>query len=419
MGLGYDKIKMTPQSRSITNLVNITSTQGTFGKSDTTVARVLKVAIAVVVYVVIEALFVRLFPWYISILLWILGLYPLLRGISIFIFNEKAVKKDYALREDPSKKIDSLMLWSIYDVAEKRPYTMFYQDGQVALAYLAIRSSTIGDGDKWGYKHYNALTEMYNMAKPWGIKVDVIDVQSTEVRDVRMDELYENLNDVKDVMLEKILADLYKHLDDFSYNSRLSYEFFLFRGKCSEQTLHENVAYLIATASNGNYRGFKNLSKLELEELVMNLYGLEDLKVKDMIDLVAAKSNTKSIRFLWVANEEGKRKVLNDAISGVNVVEQYEYEVEEQGEERIVPELETVENELLDIFVDDVEVGEQETFTQVLRKENKVESSDTVDLFGGTSESKPSKKVSKKVNKGSSKKEKIKEEDKHTKLDLF
>ena len=179
------------------------------------------------------------------------------------------------------------------------------------------------------------------------------------------------------------------------------------------------MAYIIATASNGNYRGFKNLSKLELEELVMNLYGLEDLKVKDMIDLVAAKSNTKSIRFLWVANEEGKRKVLNDAISGVNVVEQYEYEVEEQGEERIVPELENVENELLDIFVDDVEVGEQETFTQVLRKENKVESSDTVDLFGGTSESKPSKKVSKKVNKGSSKKEKIKEEDKHTKLDLF
>ena len=59
------------------------------------------------------------------------------------------------------------------------------------------------------------------------------------------------------------------------------------------------------------------------------------------------------------------------------------------------------------------------TFTQVLRKENKVESSGTVDLFGGTSESKPSKKVSKKVNKGSSKKEKIKEEDKHTKLDLF
>ena len=103
----------------------------------------------------------------------------------------------------------------------------------------------------------------------------------------------------------------------------------------------------------------------------------------------------------------------------MNVVEQYEYEVEEQGEERIVPELENVENELLDIFVDDVEVGEQETFTQVLRKENKVESSDTVDLFGGTSESKPSKKVSKKVNKGSSKKEKIKEEDKHTKLDLF
>ena len=34
--------------------------------------------------------------------------------------------------------------------------------------------------------------------------------------------------------------------------------------------------------------------------------------------------------------------------------------MEEQGEERIVPELENVENELLDIFVDDVEVGEQE-----------------------------------------------------------
>ena len=73
----------------------------------------------------------------------------------------------------------------------------------------------------------------------------------------------------------------------------------------------------------------------------------------------------------------------------------------------------------MDIFVDDIEVGEQETFTQVLRKENKVESVDTIDLFGSASESKPSKKASKKVTKSSSKKEKIKEEDKHTKLDLF
>ena len=65
MGYGYDKIRMTPKSRSITNLVNVTSSQGTFGKGDTTITRLLKIAVAVLVYIVIEALFFRLFPWYI------------------------------------------------------------------------------------------------------------------------------------------------------------------------------------------------------------------------------------------------------------------------------------------------------------------------------------------------------------------
>lgn len=420
MGLGFDKIKMTPQSRSITNLVNITSSQGTFGKSDTTIARVLKVAIAVLIYVVIEGLFVRVFPWYISILLWILGIYPLLRGISIFIFNEKSVKRDYELRDDPNKMVDSSMYWSIYDIADKRPYTLSYMDGELALVYLAIRSSSIGDGDKWGYKHYNALTEMYNMAKPWGIKVTVLDVQSTEVRDVRMDELYANLNDVSDVILEKVLADLYKHLDDFSYNSRLSYEYFVFSGKCSEQTLHENVAYLISTANNGNYRGFKNLNQMELENLTMNLFGIENVEIKEMLDLIAEKANTKAIRFLWVANKEGKRKILNEPISGVHTVEQYEYEVEEENKVDL-PESGEGQDVLLDIFTDDADVSEQDTFTQVLRNESKVENVDTVDLFGGEPQVEESKKTSKKAAKKATKKtsKKDKEIDENEEISLF
>lgn len=407
MGLGYDKIRMTPSSRSITNLVNVTSTQGTFGKGDTTITRLLKVALAVVIYIVIEALFFRLFPWYLGILLWILGLYPLLRGISIFVFNEKAVKRDYMLRQRDEMELDPMTLWGIYDIAEKRPYTMFYMDGQVGLAYLAIRSSSVGDGDRKLYKHYNAITEMLNLAKPWGISIFTPDIQSTEVRDTRLNELYENLNYVSDSVLESVLADVYKHLDDCSYNSRLSYEFYIFRAKCSEQVLYENVMLLLDALNKGNYRGFKNLNKQEIQELLWNLYGLEGLEVKDMIDEAALRSNAKSVRVLWVGNEEGKRKVINDPVSGVvPVKEDVTLEVKKEVE---VEEVAKGSDELLDLFTGEIG-SKQETFTQVLRE------TDTVLGDKGTSEMQGVKKD--RAKKDKSKKNKAKTVEKEE-IDLF
>lgn len=379
MGYGYDKIRMTPKSRSITNLVNVTSSQGTFGKGDTTITRLLKIAVAVLVYIVIEALFFRLFPWYIGILLWVLGLYPLLRGISIFIFNEKAVKQDYLLRQKDEMELDPLTLWGIYDIADRRPYTLFYMDGQVGLAYLAIRSSSVGDGDRKLYKHYNAITEMYNLAKPWGISVYVSDLQSTEVRDVRIDELYENLNYVTDRVLESVLADTYKHLDDCSYDSRLSYEYYIFTAKCNEQLLHENVIVLLDALSRGNYRGFKSLNKLEVQELLLSTFGLEGLEVKEMSDEAALRSNMKSLRVLWLGNEEGKRKVINDAVSGVAQTHIFDDIVEEENKE--VEEVVKGSDDLLDIFTGDVS-EKQETFTQVLK------AGDSVDTVQGSGKAK-------------------------------
>lgn len=379
MGYGYDKIRMTPKSRSITNLVNVTSSQGTFGKGDTTITRLLKIAVAVLVYIVIEALFFRLFPWYLGILLWVLGLYPLLRGISIFIFNEKAVKQDYLLRQKEEMELDPLTLWGIYDIADRRPYTLFYMDGQVGLAYLAIRSSSVGDGDRKLYKHYNAITEMYNLAKPWGISVYVSDLQSTEVRDVRIDELYENLNYVSDRVLESVLADTYKHLDDCSYDSRLSYEYYIFTAKCNEQLLHENVIVLLDALSRGNYRGFKSLNKLEVQELLLSTFGLEGLEVKEMSDEAALRSNMKSLRVLWLGNEEGKRKVINDAVSGVTQTHIFDDIVEEENKE--VEEVVKGSDDLLDIFTGDVS-EKQETFTQVLK------AGDSVDTVQGNGKAK-------------------------------
>lgn len=396
MGLGYDKIKLTPKSRSITNLVNVTSTQGTFGKSDTTIARLLKIAVAVIIYIVIEALFFRLFPWYLGIMLWVLGLYLLLRGISIFIFNEKAVKQDYKLRQKEKMELDPLTLWGIYDVAEKRPYTMFYMDGQVGLAYVAIRSSSVGDGDLRSYKHYNAITDMLNLAKPLGIHVDVIDVQSTEVRDTRLDELYENLNYVQDQVLESVLADVYKHLDDYSYNSRLSYEYYIFRSNSSESALFENVMLLLDSLNKGNYRGFRNLNELELNEVLLNAFGLEGLEVKDMLDEVAVRSNAKSIRVLWVGNDAGKRKVINEAVSGVTQQQVVQEDV--KVEETFVEEDVKGSDELLDLFTGELG-NEKETFTQVLRANSVV---GTVEV-----DNKPKKKVSKKVDKVKKEKEEI------------
>ena len=164
---------------------------------------------------------------------------------------------------------------------------------------------------------------------------------------------------------------------------------------------------LLDALNKGNYRGFKNLNKQEIQELLWNLYGLEGLEVKDMIDEAALRSNAKSVRVLWVGNEEGKRKVINDPVSGVvHVKEDVTLEVKKEVE---VEEVAKGSDELLDLFTGEIG-SKQETFTQVLRE------TDTVLEDKGTSEMQGVKKDKSKKDK--SKKNKAKTVEKEE-IDLF
>jgi len=165
--------------------------------------------------------------------------------------------------------------------------------------------------------------------------------------------------------------------------------------------------FLLDALNKGNYRGFKNLNKQEIQELLWNLYGLEGLEVKDMIDEAALRSNAKSVRVLWVGNEEGKRKVINDPVSGVAPVrEDVTVEVTKEVE---VEEVAKGSDELLDLFTGDIG-SKQETFTQVLRE------TDTVVEESGTLEIQEPLKG--KAKKGKVKKDKVKMAEKEE-IDLF
>ena len=121
-----------------------------------------------------------------------------------------------------------------------------------------------------------------------------------------------------------------------------------------------------------------------------------------MIDEAALRSNAKSVRVLWVGNEEGKRKVINDPVSGVAPVrEDVTVEVTKEVE---VEEVAKGSDELLDLFTGDIG-SKQETFTQVLRE------TDTVLEDKGTSEMQGVKKDRAKKDKSKkdkSKKDKVK-----------
>lgn len=350
---GYNNVKPKRGSSTITNIVNFLDSNSTFGSTDSTLKIWGQIAIMILIYFVISGIMMALFGnLFLKIIIWIINLLILLRVISRFVFNEKAVREDYLKRNETGDDIDPLTFWGIYDFRDYRPYILYYLDGSIGMAFQLVRASTVGDTVENSFLHYEALASMLRFARSQNILVSTIDIQASDTRDKRLDEVFDNLNSVKNPTLEKILAGVYTYWQESSVSSRMSYETVILKYRGSEQELWENAQIILAEALKGNYKGYVNLSPESLRSTICSLYGLNEFRLREATDRAAESSGTTSIKFLWVANAEGKRKFFN----GVSAEVKEEVTVDEETEYNVS------ENELLDVFSDELTTIEPEKF---------------------------------------------------------
>lgn len=408
---GYWLVKPQLGKLTVTNLVNFAEAEGAYGVTSSGILRLGKSALFFGFYVVLCIVLSAIIKnWFVSLLLWVL-LFPLpFRLISLFVFDERKVKKEFKLREELKSKTDNSIFsyfFGIYDIDETFPYICYMLDGSIGVFIRCIRKTQVGNVQEKAFYHGQGLGDFYNQCAALGIVPETIDIQASNSYDERFDALYDHLNEISSPTMQTVLSSFYHHWEDNSSSSQLTYEYFLLRGTGDPMVFWDKVVALNSALMGASYKRIQTLDKEQIGTLCKDVYGLIDLPITDAMNQAVQKSDKSSLRLLWVGDAKGRKKQVNASVSEAQLKaqEQYKKQVAKQNSEATSKVKKSEKSsvskdqgsEVLDLFADtgsdvkhasgltgilDVEVDNQDLGNIEPKSKNpKVEKSTELNLF--------------------------------------
>lgn len=314
---GYLAIKPRLGKLTVTNLVNFAEADGVYGVAPSGIVRIGKSALYFVIYAIL-CLFLNFLigNWFIGILVWILLLPLPFRLISIFVFNEKKVKKDYQMRKElKNKDFESMYhyMFGLYDMDETFPYIAYVTDGSFGVYLRCVRKSQVGSIEEKAFNHSAELGAFYNQCATLGLVAETIDIQASNSYDERFDILYDHLNEVSSPTMQVILASMYHHLEDDSTSSQLTHEYFFVRGTGDPGLFWDNVTQVMGTLRRASYKRVQVMDSDQVGVLIGETFGIEEFPMREAMSQAVRKSGKSSLKLLWVGDAQGHRK--NVAVS--------------------------------------------------------------------------------------------------------
>lgn len=309
---GYLAIAPRRGKLTVSNLVNFGEASGAYGVADRSIVRWAKSAIYFIVYIVVCVVLSFIVKnWFVAMLLWI-ALFPLpFRLISLFVWDEKRVKRDYLAMQDlRNSPIDYSNFIGFYDVSDVFPYIISYTDGTLGVALELIRKTEVGNIESRAFDHSQQLAFFYGLCGSLGLIPELIDTQALNSHDERFDTLYAHLNDIENETMESIMASMYHHWEDRATNSRLTHEYFIVRGQGDLDLFTDNINELRRALKGASYRAVRPLDIHGLGSLIGDTFGIKDFPIKEAMSQVVRKSGKSTLRLLWVGDKDNKRKVI-------------------------------------------------------------------------------------------------------------
>lgn len=312
---GYWLVKPQLGKLTVTNLVNFAEAEGAYGVASKGILRLGKSAMFFGVYIVLCLLLSLIVKnWFVSLCIWVL-FFPLpFRLISLFVFDERRVRKEFKLREELKSKTDTSLystFFGIYDIDNNFPYVTYMLDGSLGIFLRCVRKTQVGNIQEKAFNHSQGLADFYNRCAQLGIKPELIDIQASNSYDERFDDLYNHLNEVSSPTMQKILASMYHHWEDNANNSQLTYEYFLVRGVGDPTVFWDRVTNLMSALMGASYKRIQVLNQDQIATLIGDLYGLEEFPITDAMDQAVKKSDASSLRLLWVGDAQNRKKQVN------------------------------------------------------------------------------------------------------------
>lgn len=235
--------------------------------------------------------------------------------VTFFVRFKIMREKTFSDAYETLKEIDNIpgtdSFWNIYEIEGEYPYICHFKDGKSGIFIRLEKDVVVGKSEDVLFKHFDAISEAYNLAGSSNINMCQIDYMDNVGNDARLQGLYEGLNDCENHDMKEALLSMYSNLQEEMSHNYASFDVYLFTCKGKTDQLWYNVKSIVDRLLCGNYLSFKALDIDGVRTTCMAIFNLNEFSAIEACENVVSTQRYRGIVPIKVEHYDGSVTDIN------------------------------------------------------------------------------------------------------------
>lgn len=227
------------------------------------------------------------------------------------ILHEAMYSDAFETLKEVDNMPDTQSFWGIYEIEGTYPYICHFSDGKSGIFVRLEKDVIVGKDDNVMYRHFEALSDAFNLAGSLSINLCWIDYMDNVGNDSRLQGLYRNLEACDNPDMKDALLSMYSHLHDEMSHAYTTYDVFLFTCGGKDDRLWYNVNAIVDRMLMGNYLSFKALDIDGIRTTGIALLNLHEFSALDACEKLFSTQKHRGIIPISVIHADDSVTIIN------------------------------------------------------------------------------------------------------------
>lgn len=249
--------------------------------------------------------------WFYKIFMFTILNYAYLFILRFYVFNEGRISDSYEVMKKDDYKLSSNAYWNIFEVETTAPYVTHFANGLKGIFIQFDKDVVVGKEDYMEYKHFEGISNMYNVAHSLGLDIIDIDYMDSVGNDERMASVHGVATKSNNPELKAILTSIFSNLDKEMALDYTSYDVYLFTTRGRKEDLWYNVRQVIEYGLQANYKSYTPITPDNLRKITKSLMNLENFSMLNAEKEVISQTLNETVRPIRVVRSDGTVQLIN------------------------------------------------------------------------------------------------------------
>lgn len=201
--------------------------------------------------------------------------------------------------------------WGMYEIEDEYPFLCHFVDNKVGIFISLVKDVVVGKSEDIMYRHYEAISDAYNLAGGYSLNMVHIDYMDNVGNDTRLNSLFESTTYCENSNVKMALLDMYSNLQDEMSKNYASYDVYLFTSKGNEDQLWYNVQSVVSCMLQGNYVSYKVLNAEATRTVCKAVFNLHEFSTIDACSTILKGRESRLVVPIKVEHYNNTVDILN------------------------------------------------------------------------------------------------------------